>query len=102
MRRLGLLERTPTGAEAVRVTAQFKLPLENRTRLALKEAIERRQHEIEETFTEFDALIVPDSLSVTGQLVEVLVPVANLTGLSEVLAHKGVRIDVIAPRNATF
>lgn len=102
LRQLGLIEHTEAGAEAVRVTAQFHISDRKRSRTLLREALLDRQKAVQPILQECEAAIVPDSLSVSGQLVEMVVPVSRLEDLSAAMSGEGVRIDLISPRRGTL
>jgi hypothetical protein len=101
LRRLGLTEKTPSGEEAVRVTAQHRKPLIDHSRQERRDILETWQEEIGQTLARYGGEIVPDSLSVLGQTVEAIVPVEKLATIETDLTKGDVRIDVIVPRQVT-
>ena len=100
MRRLGLVERTPDGAEAVRLTVQCRSSAAGQSRENWRETLLDWQRDIGRRLADHGASLVHGSLSVSGQTVEAIVPLDELPAVCEVMAGCGARVDLLLPRRA--
>ena len=100
MRRLGLVERTPDGVEAVRLTVQCRWSAAGHSRQSWRETLLDWQQDIGRRLADHGACLVQDSLSVSGQTVEAIVPVDELPAVCETMDDCGARVDLLVPRQA--
>ncbi|AWN34675.1 hypothetical protein [Methylobacterium radiodurans] len=98
LRRLGLVHQTADGAEAVTVTAQYRGSPASSDRNAWRAEMEAWQQNLDGTLAQHGAELVPDSLSLSAQTVEALVPTAQLDALATALKTDNVRVDLVVPR----
>jgi hypothetical protein len=98
LRRLDLTESTSSGAEAVRLTAQYRQPLAGQSREQRRAVLQTWQDELAQTLARHGGEIVPGSLSLAGQTVEAIVPVEKVSSAEAELAAENVRIDLVTPR----
>lgn len=96
--RMGALSCLGTGKKAVRVTMQYQPALDVKSRdlrrRALYEEFERVRDNIESKGAEVDL----ESLSVSGQTVEALLPLDRCDEIEENLRHCNVRVDLLVDR----
>ncbi|KAB1068595.1 hypothetical protein [Methylobacterium planeticum] len=98
LRRLGLVRRTADGAEAVKVTAQYRGAPVSRDRQAWKAEMEAWQKGLDGKLAKHGAEIVPNSLSLSAQTVEAVVPTMQLDAITNELKGEDVRVDIVVPR----
>ena len=89
---------TSSGAEAVRITAQCRRPLIAQSRQERKAILEDWQNSIGQALARHGGEIVPGSLSIAGQTIEAIVPIANLPSAEAELAQENVRVDLVTSR----
>lgn len=99
LRRLGLVHRMADGAEGVTVTAQYRGAPVSNDRNSWKAEMEAWQHTLDGTLAEHGAELVPNSMSLSAQTVEALVPTAKLDELATALKTNNVRVDLVLPRD---
>src|SRR5689334_23011588 len=78
MRRQGLTEQNASGAESVRLSAQLKAPLFEHDRNRRQAILGQWQHELQERLEKHGGEVIPDSLSLSGQTVDIRVPVDSI------------------------
>ena len=100
MRRLGLVERTPDGAEAVRLTVQCRRSAAGQSRQSWREMLLDWQRDIGRRLADHGASLVQGSLSLSAQTVEAIVPVDELPAVCESMDDCGARVDLLVPRQA--
>ena len=100
MRRLGLTERTSSGAEAVRLSVQCRLQAEGQTRESWHGTLLDWERQIERRLARHGAVLVEGSLSFSGQTVEAIVPIDELPSVFDEMADCEVRVDLLNPRRA--
>ncbi|NLD69777.1 MAG: hypothetical protein GX644_13315 [Limnobacter sp.] len=100
LRRLGLVERLPDGAEAVRLTVQCRRPVAGQSRERWRDALLDWQRDIGRRLADHGGCLVQDSLSVSGQTVEAIVPVDELPAVCNAMAGCDARVDLLMPRRA--
>ncbi|QLH38122.1 MAG: hypothetical protein HWD60_02880 [Defluviicoccus sp.] len=98
LRRLGLIKRMSDGTEAVKITAQYRGAPASSDRLAWKAEIEAWQDSLSDKLTKVGAEIVPNSLSLSAQTVEAVVPTLRLDEIVKHLQDEDVRVDLVVPR----
>lgn len=98
----GLVERTSDGLEAVRVTAQCRLAFDKTDYAALRETMQQWEKSIAAKFARHGGEVVPGSLSVAGQTIELLVPAKTLASIDRELDKEGVRLDLIEEHSVTL
>lgn len=98
LRRLGLTEKTSSGAEGVRISAQHQRSLAGETRLDRRRTLQTWADDLNEKVAHHGGEIVPGSLSVAGQTVEAVVPVDTFEAIQSGLTKEGVRVDLVVPR----
>lgn len=101
LRRLGLLEATESGAEAVRLTAQFPAPDAGIDRAAWRDALRAREAELRQRLAGLEATVVADSLSVVAQTVELVTPIREIAAVEHLLSQVPCRIDLVAEQQIT-
>lgn len=102
LRARGLIERTKAGEEAVRVTAQCRRPFAKTDYATLREAMRDWEKSITAAFAKHGGEVVPGSLSILGQTIELLVPAKEIALIDHELAKEEVRLDLVEQRNATL
>lgn len=100
LRAHGLIERTRGGEEAVRVTAQNRTPFKNGDYAGLRKAMQEWEKSITATLVKHGADVVPGSLSVLGQTIELLVPAKDVVSINREFAKEEVRLDLMEDWNA--
>ncbi|SPO65039.1 hypothetical protein [Pseudomonas sp. JV241A] len=98
LRQLGLTEHTSAGVEAVRVTAQCRRSAVGFTRDKWRSALLDWESEIEQQLASHGGELIQGSLSVSGQTVEAVVPIVELSSVVAEMADSDVRIDIVTPR----
>lgn len=98
LRRLGLVRTMPDGTEAVKITAQYRGAPSSSDRGAWRAQMEAWQSLLSGELANFGAQIVPDSLSLSAQTVEAVVPTRRLDEVAKKLSDKDVRVDLVVPR----
>lgn len=98
LRRLGLTEKTSSGAEGVRISAQHQRTIAGETRPDRRKALQTWADDLNEKVAHHGGEVVPDSLSVAGQTVEAIVPIDTFEAVQSDLTNEGVRIDLVVPR----
>ncbi|MCF1487912.1 hypothetical protein LZ838_11140 [Pseudomonas sp. AA27] len=98
LRQLGLTEHTSGGAEAVRVTAQCRQVGKVLTREDLRSRLVDWQRQLEQRLAIHGAELIEGSLSVSGQTVEAVVPILELSQVMAEMSEQDVRIDIVKPR----
>ena len=101
LRARGLLEPGPTGLECVRISVQQRAELDTSSRAAARAQLESWCSGLSEIIAGLGGVIIPQSLRITAQTVEALVPVSALRRTSEALQQAGARVDLVEPRDAT-
>lgn len=96
----GGLERLHTGANGVRVSLQYEprllTPSFPDRKLELKREFERIAQSLNQRGAELDL----DSISVSGQTVEALLPIDQLAEIEEDLSDRNIRVDLVIKREA--
>ena len=100
MRRLGLTERTEGGEEAVRVSVQCRRAACGHSREGWRGVLQEWEREVGQALARHGAQLVQGSLSVSGQTVEALVPVGELTAICDEMARRDARVDLLRRRRA--
>ena len=95
LRRLGMTESLADGAEAVRVTAQYSGRPSSPNRKAWTERLTSWERQIADDAGRMGAELVEGSLSVSGQTVELLVPITRLESLRCALERDEVRVRLL-------
>ncbi len=98
LRRLGLVRTMDDGSEGVAVTAQYRGAPTSSDRSAWKAEMEAWQQDLGGTLAKHGAKLVPNSMSLSAQTVEALVPTANLDQIADELRSDDVRVDLVIPR----
>lgn len=98
LRALGLTEETAAGKEAVRVSLQLRRKLFDKTLDERRLVLQAWQQQIGASLMRRGAELVPDSLSITGQSIEAVVPVEQCTEIEADMDSGECRIDLIVPR----
>jgi hypothetical protein len=98
MRRLGLTEQNASGAETLRLSAQLKAPLFNRDRQQRQDLLDKWQNQLQQKLEKHGGEVIPNSLSLTGQTVDIRVPVESLEAAEQEMSSEDTRLDPILPR----
>lgn len=98
----GLVVSDSSGNEAVRVYLQYLPDLPGRSRDARREALRNEFQRIAEKGSRTGVELDPGSLSVSGQVIEALVPIQHFDEAKHVLENDGVRVDLVEPFDATL
>ena len=98
LRKRGLLEKGPDGQESVRVSLQQFASAQGLTRSELKERLRACAAALQEQLAGMGGCVIPDTLSVAGQTFEALIPADKIQFAAEELARKGLRVDLVEPR----
>lgn len=101
LRQLGAIEHLDAGADGVRVSLQYRSrladPSRARRRDILKSEFERIAHDL---ITE-GAKVDLDSMSVSGQTVEAVLPLDKYDHLKDELSKQDVRVDPLTTEQVT-
>lgn len=97
LRQLGLTERLPGGAEAVRCTVQLRRRPPGHTRAAWRRIVADWEADVARVVSDAQGELVPNSFSFTGQLVEALVPVDAFAHVRDNIDTRGGRVDIVRP-----
>jgi len=98
LRNLGALSRLPTGEEGVRVSLQYKPRLEEPSRSVRRDILHREFQKIASEGVPEGSSVDLESLSVSGQTVEAVLPVQHYDRLVNDLEQREVRVDTIFDR----
>ena len=98
MRRLGLTERSADGVETVRISIQCRQTAAGHTRDSWCGVLQAWEREVDRTLAPHGGRVVRDSLSVSGQTVEAVVPVAELPAVFEEMGQRDARVDLMRER----
>lgn len=101
MRQRGLTRSTSAGVEAIHITAQFRDSLTEMSRQERRAVLEGWEQELRERLKTYGGEIIPNSLSITAQTVEALVPVDSITSTEKELVRHNMRIDFPVPHQVT-
>ncbi|HRK64699.1 MAG TPA: hypothetical protein PLN53_09920 [Terricaulis sp.] len=102
LRRRGLVERAANGMECVRVTLHPKRPANAASYALLKTIVNAWAGDMRRQVNRFGAQVLDETISVSGQSVEALAPIAKLAQLSSAMEKSGVEVDLVRPERATF
>jgi hypothetical protein len=94
----GLVGKTPAGRPAVRVSLQYQHRFEEPSRDARRRLLSDAFEPIARWLESNDAHVDLDSLSVSGQTVEALLPIDDYDELTSKLQHHDVRVDQLVDR----
>lgn len=94
----GYAEPTAAGAQAVRVSLQYRQPLEERSRAARRQQLQTAFERIAELLRTEGADVDLESISTSGQTVEALLPLDSFDELSERLSEEDIRVDPLIDR----
>jgi hypothetical protein len=100
LRRLALTERTSRGEEAVRVSVQSQANMTAENRESRRRVLEAWQLDLADKLRPFRGEVVPDSLSLTAQTVEVNVPVEMFDAVRMITEAEHLRLDFVTRRQA--
>lgn len=98
--KIGAIERLNTGDNAVRVSLQYEPRLRNPSRSDRRETLKSEFEQIAQSIDARGAEVNLESLSVSGQTVEALIPVDSFDAIAEELSSKNVRVDLLIGRRA--
>lgn len=98
LRERGQLARTPDGDEAVPVSLMCQVPLKAGSRAGRKDELHAFFARLGDEFGH-ELAMNPQSLSVTGQTVEALIPVDTFKRTVDSLASRQVRVDILIDRH---
>jgi hypothetical protein len=98
LRKLGATEQLQGGVEGVRLTAQFRGTPASRDRRAWKSELEQWERHLSDEVKKFGAHTVDGSLSMSGQTVELVVPVKDLEAAVRKLAEDDVDVRLTQER----
>jgi hypothetical protein len=96
--RLGAIVTSQSGTKGVHVTLQCNAPIKQVTRSAWRSALRAEFEHIKQSLEPQGAEVDLDSLSVTGQTVEALLPIDCYEELTNQLNQKGIRVDPLFDR----
>lgn len=101
LRQLGAIEHTDAGADGVRVSLQYRSRLTDssraRRRDILKNEFERIAHDLVSEGVKVDL----ESMSISGQTVEAVLPVDKYDHLTDELNKQNVRVDPLTTEQVT-
>lgn len=98
LRRLGLVRKLPDGTEAVKITAQYCGTPSSSDRGVWKAQMEAWENLMSDKLAKVGAEIVPNSLSLSAQTVEAVVPTFRLDEVAKDLNKEDIRVDLVIPR----
>lgn len=93
LRNRGMTVPTAGGDEGVRITAQCRRLFGDQSRQERRLALEAWGQDLELRIATHGGQIVPGSLSVTGQTIDVIVPIESLPSLEADLSSSDIRVD---------
>jgi len=98
LRRLGLTEISSQGEQAIRLTAQCRVSMFERGRHERRVLLEEWKSGLEKKLHAFRSDVVPNSLSLTAQTVELVVPINEVQAVDSALSADDVRVDILIPK----
>lgn len=102
MRRRGLIERAADGTERVRISLHPRAPAGASNFARLQDLVRAWANDMQAQAGRFGALVLDDTISVSGHSIEALAPIDGLQQLSSAMDARGVEIDLVRPETATF
>ncbi len=97
-RRAQALQRLSDGRDGVEVTIQFQGEVPGVARPDRRLWIEGKIASVVDRVAKHNALIKPDSVSVSGQTVEAVIPVSELETVQKALSEENCRVDITTRR----
>jgi uncharacterized protein HemX len=98
LRKLGATVQLDDGGEGVRLTAQFRGTPESRDRQAWKSTLEEWERHLSDKMKPFGGHMVDGSLSLSGQTVELVVPVKDLEAAVRKLSDDDIGVRLTQER----
>ena len=98
LRQLELLEALPSGVQGVRVSIQYLPRMSKGSRSERRALLEGRFRQIAGGLIGDGGMIEFDTLSVSGQCLEAVVPINHYDQIEHRLREKNIRIDVLIDR----
>lgn len=93
LRQLGAIEHLDAGADGVRVSLQCRLKLTDQSRTQRRDILKSEFERIAHDLSSEGAKVDLDSMSVSGQTVEALLPLDKYDHLTDKLSKQDVRVD---------
>lgn len=98
LRDLGAISRLETGQEGVHVSLQYKPRLEDPSRSARRDILQREFQKIATEVVPEGAEVRLESLSISGQTVEAVLPLGDYDRVVDDLEQREVRVDALVDR----
>lgn len=98
----GMVVKDSAGREAVRVYLQYKPTVRGRSLSARSKALRNRFDKVARMHAGTGVELHPESLSVSGQVIEALVPLEHYEQAMHELEHDDVRVDLVQAFQATL
>jgi hypothetical protein len=98
LRKLGAIEQLQGGEEGVRLTAQFRGAPATPDRRAWKSTLEEWERHVSGQMKQFGAHTVDGSLSMSGQTVQLIVPVKDLEAAVRKLSEDDIDVRLTQER----
>jgi hypothetical protein len=98
LRDLGAIARLETGQEGVRVSLHYKPRLEEPSRSARRDILQREFQKIASEVVPEGTEVHLESLSISGQTVEAVLPLGDYDRVVDDLEQREVRVDALVDR----
>lgn len=93
LRQLGAIEHLDAGADGVRVSLQCRLKLTEQSRIRRRDVLKSEFERIADDLSKEGVKVDLDSISVSGQTVEAVLPLDKYDDLTDKLSKQDVRVD---------
>ena len=92
--KIGAVERLPDGQDGVRVSLQYRGPMTNPSRSHRRDLLKQTFEDIARSIASEGAEVDLDSVSVSGQTVEAILPVAKYDDIESKLLEQNILVDL--------
>lgn len=99
--KLGAVDRLPNGQDGVRVSLQYRSRLTSGSRSDRRDLLKQAFEDIAKDIVSDGAEVDLDSISVSGQTVEAILPVTQYDDITDKLNQQNVRVDLVEERQIT-
>lgn len=99
--KLGAVDRLPNGQDGVRVSLQYRSRLTSGSRSSRRDLLKQTFEDIAKDIVSDGAEVDLNSLSVSGQTVEAILPVDQYDDITDKLNQQNIRVDLVQERQVT-
>jgi hypothetical protein len=101
LRQIGAIEHLDAGVDGVRVSLQCRLKLTDPSRTGRRNILKSEFERIARDLSKEGAKVDLDSISVSGQTVEAVLPLDKYDHLTDALSKQDVRVDPVTTEQIT-